>query len=638
MELTIDKRKKEINEKNNLGLSFWDLCFWQNNRMQVNNESETRDRLYSLIDLDLKNLYGYANKYSNFTIDSSENEFINRYFDRQVRMLIIEGRDEEAEMAKQNADTRKDILAQRFSKALYNEYKTLIETLKKTNYSPSFQCLILNEALSYTYQLDFTRAKPELIVNVRKPHKTILGLINLPNPVLDYIYENGAKYTSFKKLYTDAQVEYQNSIAKTNNLEYEAAQTFGKGHWVKFNGEQSDPLHFEENVTKLKAMVTGTPWCTNNLASLHLSEGDFYVFVGNDNKAHIAVNMMGNKINSVRGVEYGGFQEIENEYRDVVLAFLEKNKEFKGSENWIRKEKRNEQLIKFKNDIDSGKFDAIETKKLLDVMIAPDYGAFNENSNLKNLRQSLSKIAPILAQYFGCSESEICFDSFDSKKESNVCPYKVIMGNAEFEKCADLGNLKEIFGDVNFYNNTEITTLKNLEVVHKNLSLTNSKVSDLGALKEVGGDFYQGDLKSLQNLRKIGGILQITNNKNLNDLGELREVGQFYLFDSGLTNLGKIEKVGRLDCSDCNISSLGNVKNVGILDLRYSKVNDLGSLEKVEKLEIKPYQIKKADHLKEIKKIMIDNDDEEYINIEQFRKYVDLSNKKDNTAESVLGK
>ena len=40
---------------------------------------------------------------------------------------------------------------------------------------------------------------------------------------------------------------------------------------------------FSENVNKLKALVANTNWCTKNIASGHLSTGDFYVFVDNKN-------------------------------------------------------------------------------------------------------------------------------------------------------------------------------------------------------------------------------------------------------------------------------------------------------------------------------------------------------------------
>ena len=83
MELTIDKRKIDINNRNNLGLSYWDLIFWQNNPIQINNESETANKLNTFIEMELQNLYNYA-KLENFTINTQNNPDLDRYFDNQA--------------------------------------------------------------------------------------------------------------------------------------------------------------------------------------------------------------------------------------------------------------------------------------------------------------------------------------------------------------------------------------------------------------------------------------------------------------------------------------------------------------------------------------------------------------------------
>ena len=60
MELTIDNRKLEINKRNNLRLSYWDLIFWQNNSIHINNENEIKTKLIAFINSELYNLYSYA--------------------------------------------------------------------------------------------------------------------------------------------------------------------------------------------------------------------------------------------------------------------------------------------------------------------------------------------------------------------------------------------------------------------------------------------------------------------------------------------------------------------------------------------------------------------------------------------------
>lgn len=186
MELTIDKRKLDINSRNNFNLGYWDMVFWQNNPIQINNESETASRLGAYLEMELQNLYSYARP-ENFSINSENNPDIDRYFNSELQSLRARGAGEQAQYLEQDSLNQKQYLAQMFGEKQYEEYKHLVDFFANSNYPASFQWLMLNETLTSSYRMDFSKGEPKLIVNARKPHQTILGMMNLPTQIIDYI-------------------------------------------------------------------------------------------------------------------------------------------------------------------------------------------------------------------------------------------------------------------------------------------------------------------------------------------------------------------------------------------------------------------------------------------------------------------
>ena len=85
-------------------------------------------------------------------------------------------------------------------------------------------------------------------------------------------------------------------------------------------------------------MVQNTPWCTKEQACHHLEYGDFYVFVDYSNNPHIGIKLVGDGIDEVRGIKNDNAQELEDEYRDVAIEFLSKNKDIRFSKEWLEKE------------------------------------------------------------------------------------------------------------------------------------------------------------------------------------------------------------------------------------------------------------------------------------------------------------
>ena len=424
----------------------------------------------------------------------------------------------------------------------------MVDFFKESNYPASFQRLLLNETLKSTYRTDFSQGQAKVIVNARKPHQTILGMMNLLTQVVDFIYNNAPKYASFKELYKDAQTYFKRFVTQTEIVNIKNVDTLGKGSWIRFNSQYNDHKNFEQNVANLKSLIADTPWCTSTLASTHLSEGDFYVFIDNNKKPHIAVKMNGNAIDEVRGIKNGNNQELENEYRDVVINFLKNNYKIEYGKEWLDKEEWNARLIQYAKDIDENNLKFENIPCLFNDLFKVDSKSHGGNSNLALLRSKLVYIKPQLAEYYNCLENEICVSDY-VPKDQEVCPYTFIMGNANLKKCINLGNLQTIGGDVYFIN-SQITELKNLKLIGGSAIFSGSGITSLGNLKTIGGDAYFD-------------ASQIT------DLGNLQTIGRDANFcDSRITSLGNLQTIGGDAYFDANtIKKADNLKHVGTINL-----------------------------------------------------------------------
>ena len=583
MELTIDKRKLEINYRNGFKLSYWDLLFWQNKPMRVNKESDIATKLRVNLCIELQNLYNCANP-ENFTINSENNLELDRYFNGQLQSLRARGEEQSALNLEKNIEWEKARLARMFGEKQYEEYKHLVDFFKNSDYPASFQWLMLNETLKNTYRIDFSSGQSKLIVNERKSHQTILGMMNLPSQVLQFIYENASHYTNFKKLYLDAQLNFQKQIAKNGIIDIENVDTFGKGKWIKFNSEHSDLENFEQNVANLKTLVADTPWCTSTLASSHLSTGDFYVFVDFDNKAHIAVKMNGKTIDEVRGIKNGNNQELEEEYRDVAINFLQNNCDIEFGKEWLNKEEWNLRLVKYIKDIDNNNFQIDDVPNLINDLFKKDYKSHGGNSNFKILKSKLDDIKPVFAKYYHCSEHEIFFGNYCATVKDSKCPYKVIIGDAKFEHCNDLGNLNIVLGSADF-SNSQVVNLGSLQAISGDVDFCNSKITNLNHLQTIGGnaDFCESQVYDLGNLQTIGGNAYFTESPivNLNKVKNI--VGDADFFESQVYDLGDLQTIGGdAYFSECPIVNLGNLESIGgCAYFINSEVVNLGNLQTV---------------------------------------------------------
>ena len=555
------------NNIRNMNISKWEKIFASNYYKNKNYDGNTpafpnnnkEQVIKEDIEKELNKLYNLDKDTFKISLDSQS---LIREYESELKALEQRGEKDKANYIRNNKINTLEELSNIYSEKLYEEYKHIVDFIKNANYEDAFKAIMLRETLLKVYKKDDTK----VIVKQRKLNETIEGHMLLNEKVLNVIYNNLDTYENFKELYYAGVAEFNNVVRETSEITLKNVNTYGMGKWIKFDGRASDSKNYAENVIKLKTLVQDTPWCTKTLASTQLEQGDFYVFIDKDNKPHIAVKMNGNEIDEVRGIKNGNAQELEEEYRDVAISFLENNKDIKNGKNWLDKEEWNKRLIRYSKEIDDGTFAVEDVPKLIEDLSRSDYKShFSANSNLKALKQKLPNVKKQLAEYYNCTEEEISLDNYTPTKETR-CPYMVILGDADFtnSNITDLGKLQFIGGDADF-TNSNITDLGKLQSIGGDAYFDNSNITDLGKLQSIGGYAYFNDSKitTLGELQKIGGKAYF-NNSEVTSLGELQKIGgNVYFKNSKVTSLCKLQVIG------------------GSALFEFSKVTDLGELQKI---------------------------------------------------------
>jgi hypothetical protein len=105
------------------------------------------------------------------------------------------------------------------------------------------------------------------------------------------------------------------------------------------------------------------------------------------------------------------------------------------------------------------------------------------------------------------------------------------------------------------------------EVIEGDLDLSNNKfITDLGNIREVGGylDLRNSSIKSLSKLEKVEGRLDLEDSQ-IEDLANLKYVGRYFsAYNTPLKSLKNLEYVGgHLSLTSSQIEDLGNLKFVG---------------------------------------------------------------------------
>ena len=327
-----EKRYLETTLKNNIRdmkLSKWDKIFCQTvygkEIFGKKYNMPSGEYKYDKINEDIKELLNKLYEYSDFKIslDSSE---LNREFQSELNALEYRGEGELASRYRQNQEQGLTEMSNSISNNLYEEYKHIVDFIRNENYPDSFKALMLLETLTRIYKKDKDKTGKDIhIIEKRNPNESISGHMILNKHTLDIIYSNVDVSSNFSDIYYAALESLNSVIQEQSKVKLDGVKTYGQGEWIKFSGKNSDPEHYLENTKRLSSLVQNTPWCTKTQALSQLAAGDFYVFVDNDGRPHIAVKLNGNEIDEVRGIKNGNSQEIEEEYRDVVISFLENN-------------------------------------------------------------------------------------------------------------------------------------------------------------------------------------------------------------------------------------------------------------------------------------------------------------------------
>ncbi len=515
---------------NNMNMPKWDKLFVLNfydGKEHIFPQKEGRqEKIQEDIKRELERLYNLPKE--DFVINPESKDIIREY---ESELKALESRGEDTSYYKSYKEQTLKELSNHFTNQLYEEYRHIVDFIKGTSYEDSFKALMLRETLLKTYKLDTTNGK-KTIVNKRNMHETISSHMTLNETVLNTIYNNVDNYNSFANLYFAGLEIFNQTISQRNNISLENVDTHGMGHWIKFDGKTSDEKNYLKNAQELSSLVKDTPWCTKTLASTQLAQGDFYVFVDNDNKPHIAVKTSGNEIDEVRGILNGNAQELEEDYRKVAISFLENNKEIKNGDKWLRKEEWNKRLIKYIHDIENGTFETKDVKQLIEDCFGNyEFKAhFGKSTNKDKLKSLLLKIKKNFAEYFGCDESEIAVGNIDFKFDEEyrtieICPYKCIVGDVYFPpSIKDLGNLTIIVGNA-LFSSLGTESLGNLTTIGGDAVFHYSRVQDLGNLTTIGGEalFGYSEIKDLGNLKHIGAIT--TFNSYINDFRKLEYLG-----------------------------------------------------------------------------------------------------------------
>ena len=543
-------------------------------------------------------------------IDPYSPEVIREY---ESEIKALKARGEDTTRLEENPEMGYKKIAEETSKQLYEEYKHIVDLINGLDMEPAFKSMMLRETLTKVYKLDKDNKSngQKTIIKNRDMKKSIGGHMILNEQTLKFIYENVKnieEYKNFANLYFAAVEVYKDTIASKSGIMLDGVDTYGKGKWIKFEGKNTNPEEYLKNASELAALVQDTPWCTKQLASSQLAEGDFYVFVDNTGKPHIAVKTRGDTIDEVRGIKNGNAQELEEEYRDVAISFLENNKDIENGKEWLEKEEWNKRLIEYARKIDNGEFKVEDVPKFIEDYLKKDYrNQGGENSNKKALKDRLEKIKGVVAEYYSCSEEEITFGDVNfAETQLTTVPYKIIFGDADFRgsqiknlgslrsiggnadfrdlQVEDMGSLRSIGGSANF-KYSQIKSLGLLESIGGNADFRDSQVEDMGSLRSIGGDanFERSQVKSLGLLESIGGNADFRDSQ-VEDMGSLRSIGgDAYITGPKIKSLGLLESIGGdADFGRSQVKSLGLLESIGgNADFRDSQVEDMGSLRSI---------------------------------------------------------
>lgn len=382
------------------GLEGWDLIFAE--RYYEGKQKPVGVNRFGDILIQAKESLGYLERVFGegyFVVDSANNPYLERKLADKMRICEFKGEYETADKIRGNWQGSLEELAREYSAILREQGEGLRKLLLHSDYEDSFKYLMLNEILTKTYRYE----KGNRIIEKRQKGKTILPFMLINDFILREIHDNINKYKNFADLYFDTLDKYKKEFLNSGGVYFRQNDM---GCWIRFEKGQEGTDKFNKDVRDLSILIEDTPWCTRKDVGSQLKQGDFYVFVDNFGTPRIAVQLIRERINEVRGIAGGNDQEIENEYRQVAIDFLRDNPAVPGGDLWLKKEERNQMLeeclVKMKTKVLSDE-DIEELIKLLNVHEILTHG--NINSNEKKILEEIKNDENLRKRIANYSES-----------------------------------------------------------------------------------------------------------------------------------------------------------------------------------------------------------------------------------------
>ena len=229
----------------------------------------------------------------------------------------------------------------------------------------SDKALSFNGWWDYLHKEDSYKNDPAFLYSILKPmiDSSPETQKNGPPPlnaealsqIWDQIVNQGVNQMNVFKKYKKTAA----SVDKKGSVVVEAAD----GEWVRIDSKKRDPKNFPANVEKLKRFSASNGWCTGwGLAQPYLEQGDFYMLV-RDNNAKVAIRMVGNKVQEIRG-HHNKFDKLAPYWQEVIDFFLKSNLDYK----------------------DNSQYKKIEEIHLLNSNL--EYGTPNYNRVIEKLREN----------------------------------------------------------------------------------------------------------------------------------------------------------------------------------------------------------------------------------------------------------
>lgn len=292
----------------------------------IKNLSKTAENIEKLIQSQIANLLDSYIK--NKTDENSKNKIISTIedidWDNELEILK-----RNAEQGNQDAITSLEIFNNNPEEAKNNILES-INAEKITELNKWLEYFRFNDVYSKNPAFKYIILKP--ILNVTGKDRTPSTPINAA--IVANIYEkikNEPKSPiNIKKTYRDFYIKYEESERETIK---------GKGgKWIKIPSKKEDPDNFEENIASLRA-ISYSSWCVcgDRFAREYLSKGAFWLFIIEPTKgikqALIAIRLDGNRIKEIRGATTD--QHVPEKYKEIIIDFLEKNKDISGGEEYL---------------------------------------------------------------------------------------------------------------------------------------------------------------------------------------------------------------------------------------------------------------------------------------------------------------